>query len=128
MMVEPRQACPTCTLRLPMEDFVTPRGTLLRSCVACTSDRARDRRLRNQYGLSPGEYEAMFKTQKGRCAICLTPATPSGKGALQVDHCHATGRVRGLLCLRCNAGLGMFDDDTLTLEIAIDYLRDAPSE
>jgi len=66
----------------------------------------------------------MIDEQGGLCAICGKPA--SGKGhcsRLHVDHDHKTGAVRGMLCHRCNAGLGQFGDDSLVLEAALAYLK-----
>jgi hypothetical protein len=64
----------------------------------------------------------MFTAQNGCCAICETHA---GKGGdkLCVDHDHATGQVRGLLCGRCNTGLGQFKDSVPNLTRAISYLK-----
>lgn len=71
-----------------------------------------------KYGLSPEELAAMEQRQAGRCAICgAEPET------LYVDHAHSTGRVRGLLCPVCNAGLGLFKDDPMLCEAAAEYLR-----
>ena len=64
------------------------------------------------------EYRDLFEKQSGLCAICKK----SSKINLAVDHCHETGRVRGLLCTRCNLGLGCFSDDPEQLKIAISYL------
>lgn len=71
-----------------------------------------------KYGLSLKQYEQMLSDQNGVCAIC------SGKTSrrLAVDHDHQTGRVRGLLCGRCNAGLGQFKENPLMLHKAIRYL------
>lgn len=90
--------------------------------------RRRDAYLRKQFGISLDDYEAMADRQDGRCAVCgLTPESPrAGKrftnGVLVVDHCHATGRVRGLLCDPCNRGLGQFGDNIDMLWSAISYL------
>lgn len=71
--------------------------------------------------LSLDDYDAMLMAQDGRCAICADPVTSEGR-ALAVDHCHASGRVRGLLCDPCNLGLGKFRDDPARLRAAIAYL------
>jgi hypothetical protein len=75
--------------------------------------------LRKNFGLTSADYEAMLKSQSGGCAICTAP--PSGK-SLHIDHCHKTGRVRGLLCIRCNRGIGHFLDSPALLKSAIEYL------
>ena len=63
----------------------------------------------------------MLGAQNGRCAICGRPETEAG--GLAVDHCHATGKVRGLLCTLCNTALGKFRDRTDILRAAIRYLE-----
>jgi hypothetical protein len=75
------------------------------------------------YGLTPEEYGALLEAQDNRCAICRTD-TPNGKGSWHVDHNHATGQIRGLLCNDCNLGLGKFADDSDRLRAAIAYLGD----
>ncbi len=83
------------------------------------SEKERRRRFR-KYGISEEQYLQMISDQGGRCAICMTN-TPSSKG-WQIDHCHTTGRVRGVLCMYCNTGLGSFADDIVKLQSAIRYL------
>ena len=73
-----------------------------------------------RYGLKPGEYDARLAAQNGVCAICAKPSPI--KYRLAVDHCHATGFTRGILCVRCNAGLGAFDDSVYLLLKAVAYL------
>lgn len=63
--------------------------------------------------------------QGGRCAICRRE--PEQGRRLAVDHDHATGEVRGLLCKACNTALGMFRDDVASLARAIGYLADPPA-
>ena len=71
------------------------------------------------------EYEKISESQKGLCKICRKSKDENGKTKknLAVDHCHETGKVRGLLCMICNTGLGKFNDDPDILERAIKYLR-----
>lgn len=83
--------------------------------------RTRARHLHALYGLDLAEYDAMLERQKGRCAICKVHHTETG-APLNVDHCHGTLRVRGLLCHKCNRGLGLFKDHVPTMLQAIDYL------
>jgi hypothetical protein len=71
------------------------------------------------YGVSAACVAAMEQQQNGLCAICLEP--PVGR-RLAVDHCHKTGEVRGLLCNRCNAGIGLLGDDPQIIGRAVEYL------
>ncbi len=81
----------------------------------------REERLKQIYGLSLQDYEAIVAQQGGVCRVCKTkPARP-----LFVDHCHASGKVRGLLCHPCNAALGFMRDDPVIAAAATEYLRDA---
>ena len=79
--------------------------------------------LRNsckQYGMTVERYREMTAEQGGVCAVCQQP---SSRKRLTIDHCHKTGKVRGLLCGNCNAGLGMFRDDQHIVGRAQEYLR-----
>lgn len=84
----------------------------------------RRRGLKQAFNITPETYAAMLMQQHGRCLICTTtePGGQHGKH-FHVDHDHATGKVRGLLCNHCNLGLGHFDDDLLTLKAAVSYLE-----
>jgi hypothetical protein len=77
------------------------------------------RNLQTRYGLTQVEHESMVKAQNGYCALCKNKIT----GRLCVDHNHETGKVRELLCVRCNAGLGNFTESVEKLYNAIEYLR-----
>lgn len=77
--------------------------------------------LKNMHNLSITIFNKMLEEQEGVCAIC--GKTQIGDRALCVDHDHATGKIRALLCTKCNAGLGNFNDDTVLLSKAIDYLN-----
>lgn len=87
---------------------------------------ARVSKLRIAFGLSPQAYEALYQSQHGRCAICgksEEEVLVICKRKLFVDHDHNTGRIRGLLCMKCNGGLGMLLDSAEMLERALAYLR-----
>lgn len=73
-------------------------------------------RLR-RYKMTPEQYDAMWEAQAKRCALCAKE-TPRPV----IDHCHDTGRVRGILCTQCNTGLGKFGDSPEMLMLAIEYL------
>lgn len=85
---------------------------------------SRQYRLKTRFGISLEEYDSMFQEQKGSCAICGTSLNESGRKNFSVDHCHSTGKVRGLLCHKCNSGIGFLNDDVNLLEKAISYLKD----
>ena len=80
----------------------------------------------SRHGVTGVAYDAMLATQNGLCLICKKPETSVRADGtvktLSVDHSHTTGEVRGLLCIRCNAALGMVGDDVATLRAMIAYL------
>ena len=73
--------------------------------------------LSKKYGISDADYKKMYDEQNGKCAICLV-----SKKKLNIDHCHVGLNVRGLLCGKCNRGLGNFKDNIEALKNAIKYL------
>jgi hypothetical protein len=81
-----------------------------------------------QFGMSLEDYEKLFNEQNGRCAICGTTKLTGDSRALSVDHNHTTGKIRGLLCSRCNRGLGYFKDNVMSLLSAIRYLMKANNQ
>lgn len=84
---------------------------------------ARGYRLRARFKMTLDEYDAMLAAQGGRCAACRTDQ-PGGRWArFSVDHDHATGLVRGLLCLRCNRAVGLMLDDPVTARAIASYLE-----
>lgn len=79
--------------------------------------RARSYHLMAKYRITMEEYDGMYERVEGKCEIC------GKKAELNVDHCHDSGIVRGLLCMNCNHGLGKFFDSISNLENAIKYLK-----
>ncbi len=75
-------------------------------------------RLKSKYKITLEEFEAMKLSQTGLCAICKS--TPD---KWCIDHCHDTGRVRALLCGKCNTGIGMLRDNPELMELAAEYVR-----
>lgn len=78
--------------------------------------------LQKNFGISVEQYREMSARQNDVCAICKRPETMKNR-SLAVDHCHKTGRIRGLLCGGCNVSLGRVNDDPALLQSMIDYLR-----
>jgi len=140
--------CTQCDTVKPLDQFGVSRqgarGPVYRSnCKACASARAmqwfadnpertmanrRRWNLQKLYGITPEQYEEMLSEQGGLCAVCRQPE-PDAHGrtgtqfSLSVDHCHDTGRVRGLLCQKCNRAIGLLGDNVELLRAAIRYLE-----
>lgn len=73
------------------------------------------------YGINPSAYKQILEKQEGKCAICGC-YNLSAKKVFSIDHCHKTGKVRGLLCSNCNTALGLFKDKASNLLAAANYL------
>lgn len=136
------RACSRCGVAKPASEFSSGTHAYCRPCHAAY---ARARRVAvpeliveyrrtgtlRRYGLTIAEFDALVAKQDGKCAICGTD-DPGGNGVWHVDHDHSccTGRkiscgrcVRGLLCNRCNIGLGNFKDNPDVLRAAVSYLE-----
>lgn len=104
------------------------------NCVECCiatrngrKEKAKEERLVRLYGIDIEQRDALVLAQNSSCAICKDEFDDNRK--LHVDHCHATEAVRGLLCSRCNQGIGLFRDDVRILLSAVAYLQqDKPAE
>lgn len=110
-----------------------PRYRDSKYCYRCTtevrreiSDRAHRARVARVYGIEPGDYDKLYEAQGGRCAICQRATGASRR--LSVDHDHATGKVRGLLCRPCNDILGHARDDWRYFARAWSYLSAPPAD
>lgn len=92
-------------------------------------DKRRWSTIKKKFGIIKADYEIMLAKQNNVCAICKKPERMAQKKSrgitshLSVDHCHLTKKIRGLLCRRCNAALGGFNDCINTLQSAIDYIK-----
>ncbi len=96
---------------------------LLRGVVKyrCSPEQLMWQHLKHKYGLTREGFQDLYDAQKGVCAIC--GRKNKKKRPLCIDHDHDTGQVRGLLCYKCNLGLGMFYDSAKCLQRAIEYLE-----
>jgi hypothetical protein len=114
-------------LRLNTKGHRIPRNN---TCKICHYRTVRRKERLGRYGLNIQQYEDLAQEQNNQCALCgVDPSDKrhNGRGRLAVDHCHVTGRVRGLLCTTCNIGLGKFEDNISLLSKAIEYLSERES-
>ena len=123
-----------CSQVRPLSDFHRDRNQSdgrVPWCKACTQERvqrqrtpARNRKynLKKCYGITPDDYARLLAAQGGVCAICGSPSPGPKETNFHVDHDHATGHLRGLLCECCNLGIGYFDSPD-HLDKAAAYLR-----
>lgn len=89
----------------------------------------REKNYKKSYGMSIDDYNVLFEKQNGKCAICGSVETKrKASNFFAVDHCHKTGKVRGLLCDRCNVGIGSLEDSYDIVLSAANYLRKSMEE
>lgn len=129
------KTCKTCNTEKELDKFY-PRNL---ACKPCCNQKAREwsknnpdkvkesrrrTKLKGKYGISVEEYDIMFKEQNGVCYLC---AKQHSRRPLNVDHCHTTGKVRKLLCDKCNMALGLINDSVELLTKMKDYIRENSS-
>lgn len=113
--------CTICKKTKGIKDFrLRKDGYYLSECNSCKSKKVREAQLLRKYNITKSEYDNMVKEQNNKCAICNKKNLNRN---LCVDHCHKTGKVRELLCDKCNTSIGKFNDDIELLEKAISYLK-----
>lgn len=124
--------CPRCTQTLPLDLFAINRSSsrgisaycldchnlVVRENVEKNHGSTRNFHLKRRYGVTAEQVAEMAAEFGGMCAIC------EERPAAHVDHDHATGEIRGILCFTCNAGLGNFRDRPDLLDKAVHYLED----
>ncbi|MFE6285234.1 endonuclease VII domain-containing protein [Streptomyces sp. NPDC057877] len=112
--------CRSCGEIKPHSEWhrnATASDGLSMSCKTCRAAKGRADHLKRQYGLTEAERDQMVASQMGLCVICLKAP------AVHVDHCHKTGRVRGVLCFNCNSAIGKLGDDPDAVRRAAAYLE-----
>lgn len=130
MIPEGVRKCQECNRRYTRARRRTPEHqAYMREYNKRNRSKTRSRHLQNRYGITLEEFNAMFAEQDGLCAVCRKPETAKWMGTdrtrpLSVDHCHETGKVRGLLCHSCNRILGLLNDDPDRLRRALAYLEE----
>ena len=117
--------CVVCKVDKPEDDFYLrgDRGKVKRrsECKPCMGRKARARRLRDRYGMHEFDFFVLVKTAQAKCMLCRKPFLTIAE--INVDHDHVTGKVRGVLCMPCNTGIGLLGDSIEGLERAVDYLK-----
>ena len=83
----------------------------------------KEQRRQIRYGITKQQYDEMLEKQQYCCAVCFIHMEKTSKKILDVDHCHSTGEIRGLLCNACNQALGLFKDNKQYISMAIQYLE-----
>lgn len=150
VLFEGVRTCRICNVEKAVTAFPIHRqmiGGRAHECRSCTNERQRAWRKKavatrpefvaarlfsqvknraKRYGLTLEEFAVLEAMAVGKCEICQKPARARNKwkadSKLHVDHCHTTGKVRGMLCTDCNRGIGLFRDDPKALRRAADYL------
>lgn len=124
---KPTKICYKCKIEKNSNDFHKNNSLKDGRCTYCKECTKPDSFRKNllKYGITTEEYEVMLLEQGNVCAICLKPESRrTGKETidkLSVDHCHETGVVRGLLCHKCNSGIGFLGDNAENLPRLINY-------
>jgi len=118
------RTCRLCKETKPVTDFtpniIRENGyvSIESRCNECRKPIKASLRRQTVYGLSDQEFKEMKDAQGNRCLICTNEFTKTP----HIDHCHDTGKVRGLLCGDCNTGIGLLREDVANLHRAITYL------
>lgn len=130
--------CKKCGEITAPEGFYVPKGRPpLNTCKKCARKNGRKNWLSAKYRLTTKEFDQLLHSQGNKCKICACPfeylseiwaGDGRGRSRIQVDHCHTSGRVRGLLCPDCNKMLGNAKDRPEILEAGGAYLKEIPFE
>ena len=111
-------------LRNSKEEVILKNKISQKKYAEKNKDKIENSRLLRQFNITLNQYNSMFESQNGCCAICKVHQLEL-KTKLHVDHCHITNVVRGLLCYNCNRALGLFKDSEESLSNALQYIKDA---
>lgn len=133
--------CKDCLKKLPLTDFYPSyesrvyKGKIIYrpDCKACNKKKSTKWGRKNKHKhycydikykhkIESSEYEKKVEQQENKCALCLE-SNDGKKRKLHLDHCHVTGKIRGLLCMRCNMGLGFFKDSVELCKRVLTYLE-----
>lgn len=131
--IEGYKRCSKCRADKPTEEFwkdSSRHDGLNHHCNTCSSakfkkwkdehpEHVKSHRLKARYGIDRTEYFKIAEEQNNLCKIC------NRKRKLFVDHCHDTGKIRGLLCQKCNSALGFLDDDVSHVRSMLEYMENS---
>jgi len=97
-----------------------------RECRQLPENKKKNKKIARlkKYGLTLDQWNQMREDQKHKCLICHTHEKDCQQETLCVDHCHSTGKVRGLLCHNCNRGIGLMNDCPENVKRALEYLSE----
>ena len=119
--------CTRCGLEKTKREFSFRKESkdgLSASCSVCSKNYLAKWNKTKKYNLEDGDYATMVLNQNGGCGICGATQPSEGlKKGLEIDHCHTTGKVRGLLCPPCNRAIGLLKDNPVLLEKAAEWIR-----
>ena len=121
----PTKPCTKCGHDLPLDQYATDtagRFGRRSQCRPCKAAMDRDYLMRARFGLTVETYDELLAAQGHRCALCRADKPGGRWPRFHVDHCHTTGRVRGLLCRSCNMALGILGDSPEGLLAAYRYV------
>jgi hypothetical protein len=110
------KTCKKCGVEKPVDNFYK-NGTWL--CKSCYIKQSVNNRYKREYSTSRNKLKKILKEQKNLCCICQINI----KNVYHIDHNHKSKKVRGLLCKKCNIGLGMFRDNPAVIFNAYNYLN-----
>jgi len=136
--------CTVCGIPKPLEAFTKDKQRkdgLYSQCKECKQNSGRKAykgnpetflqlQRKHNYGIAAEQYQALYEQQGGVCASCRHPEIRMYKGKvrnLAVEHCHTTGRVRGLLCHDCNTALGLLREDPERIKALLRYIHERAS-
>lgn len=110
--------CTKCNVVKPLTEYYKNTTSFRRECKHCV----KEKRLIDKFGVDYEWYKRKLNNQNSVCDICKTKLDSNTYDKLAVDHCHSTGKLRGLLCTQCNTSLGLLKENTETINNMLKYL------
>ncbi len=119
------RTCTKCNTTYPVEGYYKNGHYRSRVCKVCKGEGVRRRHLERKFGITEEQFVEMSKAQGDVCKICGKPEGEENRRTrLTIDHCHSTGKIRGLLCHNCNTAIGLMKDNISNFENAILYIKE----